>query len=35
MLVVQPVDATQLAENPEMEEEANDGGSTITVELLM
>ena len=27
MLVVQPVDATQLAEDPEMEEETDDGGS--------
>ena len=29
MLVVQPVDATQLAEDPEVEEEADDGRSPV------
>ena len=35
MLVVQPVDATQLAENPEMEEEANDDRGTLIIIIFM
>ena len=35
MLVVQPVDAAQLAEDPEMEEETDDGRGALIVEFLM
>ena len=35
MLVVQPVDATQLAEDPEMEEETDDGRGALIAEFLM
>ena len=35
MLVVQPVDATQLAEDPEMEEKEHDGRSTLIIIIFM
>ena len=35
MFVVQPVDATQLAEHFEMEEEADEGGGTLIIGILM
>ena len=35
MLVVQPVDATQLAENREMAETTNDAGSEGSIKILV